>query len=176
VTDTAFGCWNGREHDTPIVLSFSGNKTSKTSEYFLLPNRCQMIVSGPEDGPALSVDDLKRVLVVLAEAWDVDFGDVLPFGFDPPLAEILPRPLLSTTWIAYFSAELAARFAAPEGVAVERQPNGGCIVQTVDQRFDEANPHHVAMADAQYRAMLTAFGPEPAWGKMSEARARLGWE
>jgi hypothetical protein len=174
ITDTAFSAWNGREHETPISIKFFGNTES---DNLLMPNSLTVKMScRQESGPQLSTEDCKAALAVVAEAWDADFGSITPFGFDPPSAEVLPRPLLMADWMAYFSAELFEHFVPPAGAIVDTRPTGGRVVQTTEQRFDEDDPHHVAMADAMYRAMLASFGPQPEWGKMHEARARLGWE
>jgi hypothetical protein len=117
---------------------------------------------------------MASALIVMAEAWNIDYGVIKP-DFTAPVLETLPKTLLLAGWTTYFSPELSRRFVPPPGAAVKLVPGGGTLIQPSEERFDDQNPRHIAMANEMAKAILDGFGPLPKWGSMHEARARLGW-
>lgn len=166
--------WNGRRDGLGLVFSFYQDTAAS---FRLVPNMCEFTLPDiGDDGRPMSLSMAKAVLRVMADAWHTDYGGICSFGYQPPAAGTEPRPLFWCMWMTYLSAELAARFKPPAGALAETGPAGGLIIQLTEAPFDENDPHHVAMMNAMYRALLAAYGPRPDWREMDQARARLGWE
>ncbi len=131
----------------PRTLSMStklGGYT--TSNQFA--NKISIHTRWPCEEPFIDIRILKPVLLALVQIWNANWGDVSPMEF----YEQLPRdknrhsPRFRGGWMTYLSAPFAAKIEPPHSAICERTPGGGLLMTATKERFDVANPAHVAVA------------------------------
>jgi hypothetical protein len=120
-----------------------------------LPNRVTIDTEPlePSNADLITVPVLKPVLLSLVEAFDPNWGGIYQWGALDRLKDAEGRlPSYRAGWMTYLPDRLARLITPPEAVALERLPGGMLMTATAD-RFDRANPAHVAAVDAVQAAL-----------------------
>jgi len=91
---------------------------------------------------------LRRVLLILATAWDCDWAGVMPGDYrqrERP-HETIPVKYQSG-WMVYLAAARSTHIEPPEDVAIERLADGALLfTAATDGMFNGQNPNHMAAA------------------------------
>jgi hypothetical protein len=89
----------------------------------------------------------KPAVLAIADAWDATWCAAYPWDIIPLWPKPGPgRPHFKMAWISYLSARFASMVAPPASAIVERSSTGGLLMIATEDRFDVANPQHIAAA------------------------------
>ncbi len=96
----------------------------------------------------LALSTLKPALIAIAETCDVTWAAIYPTDLMElwPKRSAMPRPTFKLAWVTYLSPRFAPLITPPRGAFVEYTPQGGIVLVATRDRFDTANPLHVAAA------------------------------
>jgi hypothetical protein len=101
-----------------------------------------------ENETLLTLPLLKSAMLAIAETFEVTcaavFPDELMAFWTPRVA--LPRPTFQLAWVTYISPRFAPLIDPPRGPFVEYTPAGAIVMTATRDRFDVANPLHMAAA------------------------------
>jgi hypothetical protein len=89
---------------------------------------------------------LKAVMLAVASAWDVTWASVYPDAIRQFWPTQRGRPHFRMAWMTYLSARFAPLVTPPPAAIIERPAGGGLLMIATDERFDVANPRHIAAA------------------------------
>ncbi len=87
-------------------------------------------------------------MLAVAETFEVTWAAVYPaelMAFWTPRVA-LPRPTFQLAWVTYISPRFAPLIDPPRGPFVEYTPAGAIVMTATRDRFDVANPLHMAAA------------------------------
>jgi hypothetical protein len=87
-------------------------------------------------------------MLAIVTAWDVTWAGIYPaemIDLWTP-AHIKKRPTFKLTWVTYLSSRFAPMVTPPASAIVEHTAQGGIILAATEDRFDVANPVHLAAA------------------------------
>jgi hypothetical protein len=105
------------------------------------------VIDNPSNHQAF-IAMLRRVLLIVATAWDCDWAGVMPGDYrhgERPL-ETIPVKYQSG-WMVYLAAERATHIDAPQDLAVEPLADGAILLNAAtDAMFNGQNPNHMAAA------------------------------
>jgi hypothetical protein len=99
---------------------------------------------------------VKAALLALALNWDATWcsaypSDVMQFWPKPGRGQ----PMFRLAWISYLSPRFAPMVTPPPSAIVERTEAGGLVMSATAERFETANPAHLAAA----RDIFAALAP-----------------
>jgi hypothetical protein len=96
----------------------------------------------------LTLSVLEAAMLAVATTWDVTWGAVYPADLGElwTPAYIKRRPTFQMAWVTYLSPRFAPMVTPPSSAIVEYTPQGGIVMIATEERFDVANPAHVAAA------------------------------
>jgi hypothetical protein len=101
-----------------------------------------------EGGFALiTLDIVRRAVLAISAAWDATWCSAYPTALISLWTEQVPRrPTFKMAWISYLSARFAPLVTPPRSASSERVPGGGLLMIATPDRFDVADPTHLAVA------------------------------
>jgi hypothetical protein len=100
-----------------------------------------------ENAPLITLPVFKPALLAIAAAWDATWCAAYPWDIIPLWSKSGPgQPHFRMAWITYLSARFASMVTPPVSAIVERPPGGGLVMIATEERFDIANPEHMARA------------------------------
>ena len=86
-------------------------------------------------------------LLAIANAWDATWCAAYPRDIIPLWSKPGPgQPHFRMAWITYLSPRFAPMVTPPRSAIVEYTPEGGLVMTATRDRFDVANPAHLAAA------------------------------
>jgi hypothetical protein len=90
----------------------------------------------------------RAALLAIAAAWDATWCGAYPWDIIPlwPDPIVVGRPTFKMAWITYLSPRFAPMVTPPRSAIVEYTPQGGIVMTATEERFDVANPAHLAAA------------------------------
>jgi hypothetical protein len=129
----------------------------KCGAYCSIPNRCHLAFpSLNTTAPRLlKVPMLVRLMRVMVEAWDLDYGLVTTNNHILLLSKREQKPT-GAGWVTYVSRRQGEVPAMPEGVRVEPLGEHGTLLVLPVERFTADNAEHVAMAGQVRQRLLDA--------------------
>ena len=100
-----------------------------------------------DNAPLIMLPVFKQALLAIAAAWDATWCAAYPWDIIPLWPEPRPgQPHFNMAWITYLSPRFAPMVTPPASAIVERPPGGGLVMIATEERFDVANPEHLARA------------------------------
>jgi hypothetical protein len=130
--------------DTPRALSLSV-KAGNSAKPTIIPNMATMHTAWQmEPDPTITTyHNFRRVLIALAECFDVTFGS----AYSRELRDLAPGDCkYPFGWINYVAPRFAPLVTPPKSAIVEHRPNGGLLMAATDETFVTSNPRHLAVA------------------------------
>jgi len=86
-------------------------------------------------------------LLAIARAWDATWCAAYPWDIIPLWPKSGPgQPHFRMAWITYLSPRFAPMVTPPRSAIVDRTAEGGLVMTATEDRFDVANPAHLAVA------------------------------
>lgn len=98
--------------------------------------------------PLSNLPVLTAMMLAVTRSWDVTWASVYPddmMSLWPP-PSIKMRPSFNLAWITYLSPRFAPMVTPPRSAIVEYTAEGGLVMSATGDRFDVANPTHLAVA------------------------------
>jgi Immunity protein 52 len=120
--------------------------------------------------PIVTCPIFKAILKVIVSAWEVGYAQAYSEALIKHLMKRSKhsRQSLDLAWMTYVCPEMARKVAPPHDVLVERLDNGGLLMIATEEKFDVANPEHLAAAQSIVDSL--------AWVNAEEERkANLLW-
>lgn len=136
----------GREGDPrSLIATVSAGKRYPASFYI---NTVLMETKplDPENTGFFTPHLLKQVMLALIAAWQPTWSAVYPTDLIKFWPEPGRGPKFRLAWMTYLSARFAAIVTPPSSLPSDRTPDGGLLMIATKDRFDTANPAHVAAA------------------------------
>ncbi|WP_158812534.1 Imm52 family immunity protein [Methylocapsa sp. S129] len=157
------GAWNGMDEPFGATIAvhpgtYDAHIARANSLRLYLSSRRQK-TSEPWHG-----SELASIMRLLVEAWDTNEASVACARYQPDSPQnamgkvLLPRP----GWLTYLAPWQLLKVTPPEGIHVEKLPQGGVICTICEEPFTIDNPRHIELAEALNQAMrpIQAF-PAP---------------
>ena len=105
-----------------------------------------------------TVQIFKPAMLALATIWEASWCGLRPAW---TLPEGGPRePWFGFQWATYLGPAIAPKVTPPRSALTERFPDGGLLMIATEDRFDPANPKHMAVAQ-DINAALAPAGISP---------------
>jgi hypothetical protein len=100
-----------------------------------------------ENARLITLPVFRPALLAIAEAWDATWCAAYPWD----IIDLWPKPgpgqpHFRMAWITYLSARFAPLVTPPRSAISERLPDGALLMIATEERFDIANPAHLAVA------------------------------
>jgi Immunity protein 52 len=145
--------WNGRDGLCGVSWSLDagcfGLHLPEPNDIFM-----QLGSAQPGNEDFINATVLKRSLMVIARAWEPDWGVVETWAYKGRSKDAAGFPLHPWGgWITYLAPHYTSRIAPPTEVISERVPGGGLLLLASEEPFTVQNPAHVAAADAIQRVL-----------------------
>jgi hypothetical protein len=154
------GAGNGRKpaRFAVTVSIHAGNR--EIVPYFINSVLSRLIARDDEGARAIDVDLLKAAVLAIVAAWNVTYAAAYPVELLDLWADAGSQPASSIphfqmAWITYLSSRFAPLVTPPPSAIASRTPDGGLLMIATEERFDIANPTHMAVA----RAIEAALAP-----------------
>ena len=126
-----------------------------------LINNAQILTAPLNERNAAYVtyDKMKAAMLVVIKSWDVTWCACYPYDIIDLWTVPRDMPWHKLTWITYLAEPYAALVKPPASAIVEHLPGGILLSATID-RFETANPDHLAIA-RDIEAALTPIVAQP---------------
>jgi hypothetical protein len=140
----------GTRNRTKTVLNISIHAGCYAPGMLSFVNTAELRTSplNEENAALITLPVFKPALLAIATAWDATWCSAIPWEIIPlwtPVT-VTGRPTFRMAWISYLSARFAPMVTPPASAIVERPPGGGLVMIATEDRFDVANPQHLAVA------------------------------
>jgi hypothetical protein len=109
----------------------------------------------PTDASIVTYDLFRSAMLAIVEAWNVTWCAAYPtdiMDFWPPVGS---GHHFKLAWMTYVSPRFAPLIRPPQDIESQTVAGGGVLMVATRERFDVANPEHMAAA----RAIDTAMAP-----------------
>lgn len=151
--DPAYGYWFGAgarpgDEGSLTVHVRAGSRISSPSLTF---NAVEFLTRplNPSNAAFITFPIFRQALLAIVDAWNPTWCAAYPWdisAFWPPRTA-RKQPMFRMAWMTYLSPRFAPMVTSPASAIVERPANGGLLmIATDDERFDIANPQHIAVA------------------------------
>ena len=128
--------------------------SSESAEIVKNSAEIRTIAIEPSEASFLTVALVKKAILALGAAWDIQWCQAYPWSAIPLWTKPV-RARLEVAWVTYLPPRLASLVTPPHTAIVERPPGGGLMMAATNELFSPDNPAHVAVA----RDIKTALAP-----------------
>ena len=106
------------------------------------------------------LDVASRVLLSLAEPFEVTYAIAFSDGLSSLWRTGREAPTMQLAWISYIAPRFAHLVTPPPSAIVEHRSDGGLLMAASDEAFDVDNPRHMAVA-REIEAAVAPFNALP---------------
>ncbi len=143
-------------------LIIAGADTQGHRSAAAFSNNVLMMTAAPPDGqktqPFVTFETFRSMMLALAQNWDASYCR----AYSNDLQELWPdgrHIYFFASWMTLLSPEFAAQITPPKTIEVETLPGGALLMVATRERFDAANPSHLAAAEAIQAALAPLNEP-----------------
>lgn len=152
-----FGGGNGVKFGSRS-LCLSGQAGNSLTPIGISNNSVELeTISHPDyrtDASFVTYELFRSAMLAIIEAWDVTWCAVYPNDLEEHWPEVREDKHFRLAWMTYVSPRFAPWIGPPRGIESQNLPGGGLLMVATRERFDIANPAHMAAARAIDTAMI----------------------
>jgi hypothetical protein len=143
-----FGAFTGSGRDAQSVSLNAHVGNSLPDNYYINSIQIKTPQLPHRQHPAFTLQTLIAMMLAVTHFWDTTWAAICPddlLTLWPP-SYMTRRASFNLAWVTYLSPRFAPMVTPPRSAIVEHTPEGGLVMTATRDRFDVANPAHLAVA------------------------------